>query len=303
MKFPSGITAETCFAVSIPSDEAAKRIKYWDPSLRGTLKTLLFHKVSNPSTLDDFSALTLDPSKKPHRWLLDKTQTPLKSTELNLTREEAEQIAEHTKSERDPQTIGTSWAGILQARAAKFQKDGFSGMKPYELTGQDVLPADHLKAMLKERPAVAAEFKSLLNQIGILGEKPTANLDPFYYWALYEANRHATLTLGAVYLTRVGDRYQLLDVQYYVSGTYYTFVTLYEVLPVKLRGKPAALVWRGDFFSAPTLAYTKGVERLAYGAFMLQELKKTIRSFQKDATNRSFDPESTPTKNEDQTRP
>jgi hypothetical protein len=111
---------------------------------------------------------------------------------------------------------------------------------------------------------------------------------------LYEANRRATLTLGALYLLPLADRYQLLDAQYYVSGTYYTFVTLYEVWPIQAGGKLGALVWRGDFFSAPTLAYTRGVERLAYGAFMLQEPKKTIRSFQKDVLNPNVEPGSKP---------
>lgn len=79
----------------------------------------------------------------------------------------------------------------------------------------------------------------------------------------------------------------MLDVQYYVSGAYYTFVTLYKVWPVQVGGKSAALVWRGDFFAAPTLALTKGAERLAYGAIMLQELKKAIRCFQNDVVAKS----------------
>jgi hypothetical protein len=82
----------------------------------------------------------------------------------------------------------------------------------------------------------------------------------------------------------------LLDAEFYVSGTYYTFVTLYDVWPLQVQGKPGALVWRGDFFCAPPLAYTRGTERLAYGAFMLQELKKTIRSFQNDVLRPDVEP-------------
>jgi hypothetical protein len=42
-------------------------------------------------------------------------------------------------------------------------------------------------------------------------------------------------------------------------------------------------VWRGDFFAAPMLAFTKGTERIAYGALMLQDIKKEIRCFQDEA--------------------
>jgi hypothetical protein len=129
---------------------------------------------------------------------------------------------------------------------------------------------------------VALEFEPLLRQSGVLGDARAATLKAFYYWGVYEANHRGTLTLGVVYLLPLGDRYQLLDSQYYVSGTYYTSVTLYEVWPSQVGDKPGALVWRGDFFAAPALSYARGFERLAYGTIMLAELKKTIRCFQDD---------------------
>jgi len=64
-----------------------------------------------------------------------------------------------------------------------------------------------------------------------------------------------------------------------VSNDYYTSATLYEVWPIQVGEKTGALVWRGDFFAAPMLAFTKGTERIAYGALMLQDIKKEIRCF------------------------
>jgi hypothetical protein len=134
--------------------------------------------------------------------------------------------------------------------------------------------------MLHEQSAVAAEFALLLRQSGILGKERTLN--PFHYWGMYEADHRAVLNLGAMYLLSLDDRYQLMDAQYYVSGVYYSFVTLYEVWPIQIGDKPGALIWRGDFFAAPVLEFTNGFERLAYGAIMVQELKKAIRAFQDD---------------------
>jgi len=137
--------------------------------------------------------------------------------------------------------------------------------------------------MLSEKPQVAQEFANLLRQCGVLGNDRDLVLKPFQYWGLCDANHRGTLNLGAVYLLPLGDRFQLLDAEYYVSGSYYSFATLYQVWPIQVGNKSGALIWRGDFFAAPTLAFTRGAERLAYGAIMLQELKKAIRCFQNDA--------------------
>jgi hypothetical protein len=58
---------------------------------------------------------------------------------------------------------------------------------------------------------------------------------------------------------------------------------LCEVWPIHLGEKPGALVWRGDFVATPTLAFTKGTDRIVYGAILLQEIKKVVRCFQDDS--------------------
>ena len=286
MEFPNGISTETCFAVLVPAAEAARRLQIWDPSLHGTLKTLQFHLVNKPCTAADFQNLNLDPANRPQRWLIDKSLATLSSkSELNLTRDECQQLANLARTKPGPEGISAYWSKVLLDRTTQFQRHGFTGIPPYEMAGQPISALVHLRRLMAERETVAREFAPLLNQCGMLGDNDKAVLEPFHYWALYEANRHATLTLGAVYLLPVDDRFQLLDVQYYVNGTYYTFATLYEVWSIELGHKPAALIWRGDFFSAPRLAYARGVERIAYAAVMLQELKDSIRSFQKEVIN------------------
>jgi hypothetical protein len=283
MEFPQGIVAQTCFVVPLTAAEAARRLQVWDPSRHEAPNVLAFNFVRAPCKAADFESLNLKPSHKALRWLLDKSLATTDSkSELNLTYSEARQLAECAKDNPDSQGLNACWAKLLLKRATEFQRKGFDGVLPYEANGKTVSPAQQLRAMLSENPAVAREFAPLLQQCGVLGNKPTGTLTPFHYWGLCEANRHGTLNLGAVYLLPLGDHYQLLDVQYYVSGTYYTFVTLYEVWPIRVGEQSATLVWRGDFFAAPTLAFTKGVERLAYGVIMLQELKKAIRCFQDD---------------------
>jgi hypothetical protein len=285
MVFPNGFWTETCFAVQLAPEEVARRLLFWNPSLHPTLKAIVFQKVSDPCTASDFDRLSFIPGNRPLRWLLDKSMaTTAQKSELHLSRAESQQLADCVKGKPPPEAVAACWTKLLLERATAFRRDGFAGVAPYDLRDGTVSPFDCLRAMVRERPAVALEFKSLLRQSGLLGDPQTETvaLKAFHYWGVYEANYHGTLTLGVVYLLPEGDRYQLLDVQYYVSGTYYTSATLYEVWPSQAGEKTGAVVWRGDFFAAPNLAYTKGIERLAYGAVVLQELKKNIRCFQDD---------------------
>jgi hypothetical protein len=138
-------------------------------------------------------------------------------------------------------------------------------------------------SMLLEQIPISHEFLPIFKGIGLLGKDTTPSLTPFYYWSLFDADYHGTISLGAVYLLPVGNHFQIVDMEYYVNANYYTSATLYEVWPIQAQGKSEALVWRGDFFAAPTLRFTKGTERIAYGALMLQDIKKEIHCMQDEA--------------------
>ena len=73
-----------------------------------------------------------------------------------------------------------------------------------------------------------------------------------------------------------------MDAEYYVSGSYNGAMTLCEIWPIRVGDKPAALIWRGDFLSARTMAFAKGIDRIVITAIMVQQIKKVIRCFQTD---------------------
>jgi len=284
MNFPNGISGQTCFAVPQPAEDTAKRLQTWDPSLHSDLKVYAFRPLHVPCELTDFQSLDLRSGQYPIRWLLDKTVASTSArSELNLARDEAGKLAACTPKRMDPQKVAACWATLLYDRATRFQQKGLAGIPPYELGGESAAPATQVETMLLERPEVIHEFAALLKKIGLFEKQGTVpTLTPFYYWTLIDADHHGTLNLGAVYRLPVNDHYQLADFGYYVSGNYFSSITLYEVWPVEAGGKSGALVWRGDYFAAPTLAFTKGTERIAYGALMLQDIKKEIHFFQND---------------------
>ena len=284
MEFPNGITAETCFAVPTSAEETAERLQIWDATPHEALKVYAFQSLHSPCDPGDFQRLDFKSNQHSIRWLLDKTlaSTPDKS-DLNLSRAEARELAGCVDKNSDPGRISACWVKLLSARAASFQRQRLEGVTPYETTGETISPVAQLRTMLAEQLPVANEFHPILQRIGLFGStNGAAALAPFYYWTMFDADHHATISLGAFYRLAVDDHFQMADMEYYVSGNYYTSVTLYEIRPIRVGDKSGSLIWRDDFFAAPTLKFTKGTERMAYGAIMLQEIKKEIHYFQDD---------------------
>lgn len=284
MNFPNGISSQLCFAVPTSPAETAKRLQKWDPTRCKSLKVYVSHGLRDPCELKEFNSLYLylDPGHRPIKWLLDQTlATSACNSELNLTQIEARELACCVGKDASPKTVGACWARLLFARASGFQRNGFASTLPYEFGEKSVNPASQLRSLLQEQVRITREFAPLLQRAGLVsGGAGISPLRPFYFWSLFEADHHATLTLGAVYELNLGDHYQLLNIEYYVSGTYYTSATLYEIWPIRDGGRTGSLVWRGDLFAAPLLRFTKGIERIASGAIMIQEIKKEVRCFQ-----------------------
>lgn len=277
----NGISAQFCFTVPIPPAETVQRLRNWDAS--GVTGTNVYASgvLHTPGLPADFARLQLDTRQGPTKWLLEKTLAINNGTsELNLSRTDSQRL--RACARKDPTSRGVSgcWATLLAERAATFQRAGFNGVAPYDATGTTPYnQIDELRRVLRERSRVAAELSPVLQGAGLFhGDGP--QLTPSPYWSLFNANHRAVVSLGAIYSLAVADRYQVLDAEYYVSGSYYAAATLYEIWPIPLGGGTGSLVWRGDFYVVPLLNYLKGLERIAYGAIMIQEIKHEIRMFQ-----------------------
>lgn len=282
MNLRTGISTQSCYAVPTPPEETARRLQQWDPLPHPALNVYQLHSVRTPCEMADFKNLDFKLDKRAVRWLLNKTLAATAGdSDLNLSCSEAREMAKSLRKNSTPEEVASFWSKLLFARAFAFQTKGFAGVQPYEVSGETISLVAQLRLMLQEKSQIAREFDPIIQKVRLLdGGAPV--LKPFYYWNLFSSEGYGTLCLGAIYSLPVGDRYQLLDVEYYVSGSYYTSAVLYEVWPIGVGNKAKSLVWRGDLLSAGALAYTKGVERIAYGAIMLLEIKKAIRAFRDD---------------------
>jgi hypothetical protein len=106
------------------------------------------------------------------------------------------------------------------------------------------------------------------------------------YWELLSADDEGVVTLGAAYnRASAGGSYQAADTLYYASGGYYVSLTLFQMWPVAIGGKPSTLVWRGDFVSAAQLANLHGVERLASESAMMKDITKAVTLYRRDTSS------------------
>ena len=102
------------------------------------------------------------------------------------------------------------------------------------------------------------------------------------YYEVFDVQGYGALATGAIFQTTTAPTFQTLDVEFFVNSGVYTTIELDQYWPITIGGKSETLVWRGDYVSAPSVAYLHGTERLASGMVMLQDVKAVIDAFRSE---------------------
>jgi hypothetical protein len=272
VSFPRGQSVESVFVVAAPYEKTIETLKTWNGGKQGD-KVYLHVDIDATPDAGDFKKLGSAPSNGAVKAFVSATG----KGSVQLAAGEAAQ-APKAEAVSAPAFTGF-WSGILAKRAHAFVSGGLPAVPPYEIGGQKIAPAEEASALLKSVPKIQAQFRPALAAAGVSGKPGKASL----YWELVNAQGTATANLGAASTVSAGKGTQMADVQYYASGTYYTFITLYQLWPTTVNGKAATLIWRGDLISAAELGRLRGIERNAAGSAMAKEVVKTISAFQKDA--------------------
>ena len=203
----------------------------------------------------NFSQLNNPPSNGAVQWLVNATQT--KPTELQISKAEAAKGG----------SFGEFWSSVLGARSAA----GVFNQPPYDHTGKNVRGGEEINALLNAQPKIKARFGGL---IGNKGEQS---------WELIDIESKGVLTLGASFSRNAGGGVQTGDATYYASGSFYAGLTLYQLWPVEVDGRPSTLVWRGDLISSEELAGLRGVERMGSESAMIKNISKAVRIIRSDS--------------------
>jgi hypothetical protein len=246
--------------------------KQWDATRHSELKVYLHRDFSTHPTLADFTLPVPDNSAT--RRLAGATEKLPDMADLQLSTGEA---AAFKKSGGG--AFGF-WSQVLFRRASAFLQHGLSGEPPYDSRDGSARAADEVSRLLSEQPRVRAAFRPVIGQSPLSGGTGSVPLGP--YWELFDVEGQAAFSLGAACSVQSADSAQLADFQYYASGGYYVFITLYQMWPVTVDGKAATLVWRVDSISSLSLSDLGPFDRMGSGAAMMKDIQRIINFFQKD---------------------
>ncbi|MGI8820340.1 MAG: hypothetical protein ACR2ID_05665 [Chthoniobacterales bacterium] len=258
MSTPRYLSVQTCWVAPGTPAQQAEAMRRFNPANHPEMKVLLHSSGAN------FARLAQAPNNEAVQALVAATQS--KAPELQISRAEAARIPSGAPATMAGPIAGF-WSGLLTARA----QAGPFAQAPYDHTGQAIRSGDEINAMLRQQGKIQKQFNGL---IGGQGET---------YWELLDVDGKGVLTLGSSSQRQTSGSSQMADALYYASGGYYAAVTLYQMWPVNLGGKPATLIWRGDLISSAELAELRGVERLGAESSLLKDVSKAVRIFRRDS--------------------
>ncbi len=273
MNTPRYLSVQSTFVVPRPPGQVVQAMKQFDPTAHRELKVYLHSDLGGNPSVAGFAKLQNPPDNSAVKAL--RAATEKMSPDLQVSRAEAQ-----------PWTPGKSvfgfWTELLAKRAQQFARGGARAEAAYDHTSAAVAPGREISGLVRQQGTVNKQFGGFLEATGLLGGKST--LKPDLYWELLEVEDEGVLTLGAS-STRgtAGGGFQIADGLYYASGGYYVALTLYQLWPVEVGGKPSTLVWRGDFISAASLGDLHGIERIASEGAMKKDITRAVTIFQREA--------------------
>jgi hypothetical protein len=283
MSNPRFLAVQSCYVAPGAPGQQIEALRRWNPTRHRELKVFLHSDLPSNPTPANFEQLKNAPGNSSVRSFVTATQKL--SSGLQISKEEAKKFSAGAGGGGGaiPAPVESFWADVLAARTKSFVSGGMSGEPPYDHAGPSVRASDEANGLLREQGKIRNQFSGLIGGTGI--GRGAGSLKPELYWELLDVDDQGVVTLGASYSRGgAGGTYQAADVLYYASGGYYVALTLYQMWPVTVEGKPSTLVWRGDMISAASLGSLHGVERLGSESLMMKNITKAVTLFRRDTS-------------------
>jgi len=279
MKNPRFLAVQSCYVAPGSPAQQIDSLRRWDPTRHRELKVFLHSDLPSNSTPANFEKLKSAPDNASVRSFVTATQKL--SSDLQVSKDEAKKFSAGGGG-AIPASVAAFWSDVLTARTKSFASGGMSAQAPYDHAGPSIRASDEVNGLLREQEKIRRQFSGLLGATGI--GRGAGSLRPELYWELLDVDDQGVVTLGASYSRGgAGGTYQAADVLYYASGGYYVALTLYQLWPVTVDGRPSTLVWRGDMISAASLGTLHGVERLGSESVMMKNITKAVTLFRRDS--------------------
>jgi len=273
LNFPRDLTVQAVYLVHAPVARALQMHEQWDAGKHSELNVYLHHDFSTHPTLADFTLPIPGNANDAFRRLSDSTGKLPSIGDLQLSKAEAAAFKNTGGS-----AVQAFWSQLLFRRATAFLQHGLSGLPPYDSADGSARVSDEVSRLLSEQPKVRAAFAPVIGHSPLGGG--VGSVMP--YWELFDVEGKGAYSLGAATAIQTGDTAQMADLEYYASGGYYCYLTLYQMWPVTVNGKAATLVWRVDSISSLALSDLHPFERMGSGSAMMQDIKRIVNFFKKD---------------------
>jgi len=280
MSNPRFLSVQSIYVLPGAPARHLEAMRNWNPSEHHEPKVFLHGDISGAISESTFARIKSAPDNGPVRTLVNATAKM--GNELQLSREEAARWKGGNAALSA--AGGDFWMGVLAGRGRAFVSGGTSAEAPYDHAGPAVRAGEELNGLLREQSKIRRQFAGVLDNTGI--GRGAGSLKPDLYWELLNADNVAVATLGAFYSRNAEGAVQAADTFYYASGGYYVTLTLHQMWPGEIEGKPHTLVWRGDMVSSAALADLHGVEKLGSESAMMKDIAKSIARFRKEEGTR-----------------
>jgi len=285
MRNPRFLAVQSCYVAPGSPAQQMEALRRWNPTKYRELKVFLHSDLpSNPGPAN-FEKLKNAPDNASVRSFVAATQKL--SPDLQISKEEAKRFSASGAGGGGvmPPAVAAFWTDVLTARTRNFVSGGMAAEPPYDHAGPSVRASDEVNGLLREQGKIRQQFSRLLGATAI--GRGAGSLAAELYWELLDVDDHGVVTLGASYgRGGAGGTYQSADVLYYASGGYYVALTLHQLWPVTIEGKPSTLVWRGDMISSAELGSLHGVERLGSESVMMKNITKAVTLFRRETGGR-----------------
>jgi hypothetical protein len=285
MKNSRFLAVQSCYVAPGSPAQQMEALRRWNPSKYRELKVFLHSDLPSSPGPANFEKLKTAPDNASVRSFVAATQKL--SPELQISKEEAKRFSPAAGGGGGvmPAAVVAFWTDVLTGRTKSFVSGGMVAQAPYDHAGPAIRASDEVNGLLREQGKIRQQFSGLLGATGI--GRGAGSLPAELYWELLDANDHGVVTLGASYNRGgAGGTYQYVDVLYYASGGYYVALTLHQLWPVTIDGKPSTLVWRGDMISSSELGSLRGVERLGSESVMMKNITKAVTLFRRGSGGR-----------------
>lgn len=278
MNSPRFISVQSLYVSPRPPAQEMAAMRNWTPTAHSESKIYLHSEINGAPGGATFARLRSAPDNGPVRALVQATQKM--SNDLQVSNEEAKKFSPASAVAGGgamPAAVANFWSDVLAGRAQAFLGGGLARQPSYDHSGQPIRPAEEFIGLLRQQEKIRKQFSGLTDNIS------SGTGRPEMYWELLNVEDQGVLTLGAS-SNRAGANgtYQAADTLYYASGGYYLSLTLFQLWPVTVDGKPATLVWRGDMISSSALTSLHGIERIASESSMMRDIGRSITFFRRD---------------------